>query len=49
MLCKPVIRMVVLSCIAFSAACNGDSQREIDSPASNTEVKLVISDPATAA
>ena len=39
--------MVVLSCIAFSAACSGDIEREIDSPANNTEVELLISDPDT--
>ena len=47
MLCRPLKRVFVLSCIAFSVACNGGSP-----PAAtfaNTEVNLVISDPATAA
>jgi hypothetical protein len=46
MLRKPFIRMVVLSCIAFSVGCGGT---EPDVRANdNTEVNLVISDPATA-
>jgi cysteine-rich repeat protein len=46
MLCNPFIRMAVLSCIALSAACGGDtSQGDVSG---STEVNLVISDPATA-
>jgi cysteine-rich repeat protein len=50
MLSKPVIRMVVLSCIAFSAACSGSTPGEVESQQDTrpTEVDLVISDPATA-
>jgi hypothetical protein len=42
--------MVALSCVAFSAACNGDIQSETEGPSTgnDTEVNLVISDPATA-
>jgi len=36
--------MVVLCCVALSAACSGD----MDTPSGNTEVNLVISDPDTA-
>ena len=46
MLCNSFIRLAVLSCIALSAACAGDtSPRELSG---NTEVNLVISDPVTA-
>ncbi len=41
--------MVVLCCIALSAACNGGSQAEIVGPSNNTEVNLLISDPEMAA
>ena len=41
--------MVVLCCIAFSAACNGGSQAETVGPSDNTEVNLLISDPEMAA
>ena len=47
MLRTPFIRMVALSCIAFSAACGGGNQ-QADVATSSTEVNLVISDPATA-
>ncbi|MGB5695436.1 MAG: hypothetical protein WBM46_07295, partial [Polyangiales bacterium] len=42
--------MVVLSCIAFSAACSGSTPGEVESHNDTrpTEVDLVISDPATA-
>ena len=46
MLSKPLIGMVVLSCIAFSVACDGGTL--VRDPRGNTEVSLVISDPATA-
>ncbi len=40
--------MVALWCIASSAACNGDVRNESEGPSKETEIKLVISDPATA-
>ena len=45
MFLKPLIRMVVCACIAFSAACNAGS--EGTDRAANTEVDLLISDPDT--
>lgn len=47
---NPIIRVVALSCIAFSVGCTGGAQGENDSQSENraTEVDLVISDPATA-
>ena len=46
MLCNPFIRMAVLSCIALSAACAGDTPQ--GDVSGNTEINLMISDPATA-
>jgi cysteine-rich repeat protein len=44
MLCKPLIGMAVLSCIALCAACDGGSPSA--GVAGDTEVELLISDPA---
>jgi cysteine-rich repeat protein len=46
MLARPFVRTVVLSCIALSAACDGGSQEAAIE--GDTEINLVISDPATA-
>ena len=45
MLCNSFIRMAVLSCIALSAACAGDTPQ--GDVSGETEVNLVISDPTT--
>lgn len=41
MLCRPVICMVALSCIAFSVSCDGDGAGA-EVPQGNTEVDIVI-------